>query len=87
MLTCGAIWNESRFCDPEFDELARIAGTTLDEDERITAYGEIQRILIERGPVIVPYFFASTAAIRDGFGGFELKAFPGRTDFRTVYVE
>lgn len=87
MLTCGAIWNESRFCDPEFDELARIAGTTLDEDERITAYGEIQRILIERGPVIVPYFFAQTGAVRDGFGGFELKAFAGRTDFRTVYVE
>lgn len=87
MLTCGAVWNESRFCDVELDELAQIAGTTLDEDERARAYAEIQRILIERGPVIIPYFFAQTAAIRDGFGGFELKAFAGRTDFRTVYVE
>ncbi len=87
MLTCGAVWNESRFCDPEFDGLVQVAGTTLDEDERVEAYAEIQRILIERGPVIIPYFFAQTAAIRDGFGGFELKAFAGRTDFRTVYVE
>ncbi len=87
MLTCGASWNESRFCDPAFDALAETAGTTLDEDERVEAYAEIQRILIERGPVIVPYFFAQTAAIRDGFGGFELRAFAGRTDFRKVYVE
>ncbi|MFO8034145.1 MAG: ABC transporter substrate-binding protein, partial [Candidatus Bipolaricaulota bacterium] len=87
MLTCGASWNESRFCDEEFDELAKVAGTTLDEDERVEAYAEIQRILIERGPVIIPYFFAQTAALGDGFGGFNLKAFAGRTDFRTVYVE
>ena len=79
-----AKWNESHFSDSEFDELARIAGTTLDETERIQAYADIQRILAERGPVIIPYFFAQFAAIDDGFQGFELKAFPGRTDFRTV---
>lgn len=84
MLVCGAIWNESRFCDEEFDRWARIAGTTLDEDERIRAYAEIQRILIERGPIIIPYFFAQTAAIAEQFQGFQLKAFAGRTDFRTV---
>jgi peptide/nickel transport system substrate-binding protein len=40
--------------------------------------------LIERGPVIIPYFFAQFAAISDNFDGFALKAFAGRTDFRTV---
>lgn len=84
MLVSDAKWNESHFSDSEFDELARIAGTTLDETERIQAYADIQRILAERGPVIIPYFFAQFAAIDDGFQGFELKAFPGRTDFRTV---
>lgn len=84
MLTCDAIWNESHFCDQEFDQLAGVAGTTLDEAERVEAYHEIQRILIERGPVIVPYFFAQFGAIRDSFDGFELKAFAGRTDFREV---
>ncbi len=87
MLTCGASWNESRFCDAEFDALAALAGTTLDSDERAEAYAEIQRILIERAPVIIPYFFAQTAAIREDFGGFQLKAFAGRTDFRTVYAD
>lgn len=84
MLECDAVWNESHFCDEEFDELSQIAGSTLDEAERVAAYREIQRILIERGPVIIPYYFAQFAAISDQFEGFELKAFAGRTDFRNV---
>lgn len=84
MLECNAIWNESHFCDEEFDDLSAIAGSTLDEAARIEAYAEIQRILIERGPVIIPYYFAQFAAISDQFEGFELKAFAGRTDFRDV---
>ena len=84
MLECGAVWNESHFCDEEFDSLSLIAGSTLDEAERVQAYYDIQRMLIERGPVIIPYFFAQFAALNDQFTGFELKAFAGRTDFRTV---
>jgi peptide/nickel transport system substrate-binding protein len=84
MLECEAIWNESHFCDEEFDTWSTLAGSTLDDDERVEAYSQIQRILIERGPVIIPYYFAQFAAISDQFEGFELKAFAGRTDFRTV---
>lgn len=84
MLVTGARWNESKFSDEELDALAALTGTTLDENERIEAYEEIQRILIERGPVIVPYFFAQFGVIRDQFEGFELKAFAGRTDLRNV---
>ncbi len=86
MLECDAIWNESHFCDEEFDSLSSVAGSTLDETERIRTYAEIQRLLIERGPVIIPYFFAQFAAIRDGFSGFELNAFAGRTDLRSVFM-
>jgi peptide/nickel transport system substrate-binding protein len=84
MLKCDAIWNESHFCDAEFDELATITGTTLDESERIKAYQDIQTLLVERGPVIIPYYFAQFGAISNQFNGFELKAFAGRTDFRAV---
>jgi peptide/nickel transport system substrate-binding protein len=84
MLVCGAKWNESHFCDPEFDRLADIAGTTLDEPERVAAYREIQHILTDRGPLIVPYFFAQFAATSENLHGLELKPFPGRTDFRTA---
>jgi len=84
MLVSGAKWNESHFSDAEFDELAARAGSTLDEAERVAAYREIQRILIERGPIIVPYFFAALGAIRNGFEGFELRPFPGRTDLAAI---
>jgi peptide/nickel transport system substrate-binding protein len=84
MLTCGAKWNESHYCDQEFDELAAVAGTTMDEAARSEAYAEIQRILIERGPVMIPYFFAQLGAISDDYDGFQMKAFPGRSDFRPV---
>lgn len=84
MLACDAEWNEAHFCDEELDELIETAGTTLNENERVRAYAEIQRILIERGPVIIPYFFAQFAAINDRFANFELQAFAGRSDLRDV---
>ncbi len=84
MLVSDAKWNESHFADDEFDGLANVAGTTLDEVERIQAYSDIQQLLIDRGPVIIPYFFAQFGAISDQFDGFNMKAFPGRTDFRSL---
>jgi peptide/nickel transport system substrate-binding protein len=84
MLKCGAIWNEAHYCDDEFDRLVTLAGTTLDEQARIDAYRQIQAILIERGPVLIPYYFAQLAAISEDFMGFDLKAFAGRSDLRFV---
>ncbi len=84
MLTCDAVWNESHFCDEEFDQLVELAGTTLDEEERAQAYDEIQRILLDRGPIIIPYFFPQVAAISDQFEGFHVKPFPGRTDLAAI---
>ena len=60
------------------------AGTTLNEDERIEAYAEIQQFLAAEGPYIVPYYFAQFAAVDSSFENFELKAFAGRTDLRNV---
>ena len=87
MLTCDAAWNEARFCDSEFDLLTQAAGTTLDEAERIAAYSQIQQILVTRGPVIIPYFWPQVAAYSNHFAGLELKAFAGRTDFRTIFAK
>lgn len=84
MLRCGAIWNEAHWCDEEFDRLAQVAGTTLDEQERTQAYADIQRILIERGPLIIPYFTTQRGAISSQFQDFEMKPFPGRSDLRQV---
>jgi peptide/nickel transport system substrate-binding protein len=85
MLVTGAKWNEAHWSDPEFDKLAAEAGTTLDEAVRAKDYKDIQRILIERGPIIIPYFFAQLGVISKKFGGFNLKAFAGRTDLSTIH--
>ena len=84
MLECNAKWNEAHFCDPEFDQLAKLAGSTMDEEARVLAYNQIQSILIERGPIIIPYFSATNAAINNQFKNFQLNPFPGRTDLRIV---
>ena len=84
MLVCDAVWNESHHCDEEFDRLANIAGTTLDEAERIEAYAEIQRMLASSGPIVIPYFFPQFGAINDDFTGLAMKAFPGRTDLAQI---
>ena len=87
MLACDAAWNEARFCDSEFDQLIQVAGTTLDEAARMAAYSQIQQILVTRGPVIIPYFWPQVAAHSNRFAGLELKAFAGRTDFRTIFAK
>lgn len=84
MLKCDAVWNEAHFCDEEFDQLATTAGTALDENKRVQAYDQIQKLLVERGPTIIPYFFAQVFAYNEQFTGFEFKAFAGRSDFRNV---
>lgn len=84
MLACDAVWNEAHFCDEKLDALIKTAGSTLDEAERVQAYKDIQRVLIERGPVIIPYFAAQFAAMSDQFQGMEMKAFWGRTDLQRI---
>ncbi|MGA9531937.1 MAG: ABC transporter substrate-binding protein [Anaerolineales bacterium] len=86
MLVCGAKWNESHFCDSEFDSFAETAGTATNEQEQVNAYFQIQQILIERGPIIVPFFFPQLGAQREVVQGFQMKAFPGRSDLRTVTI-
>jgi peptide/nickel transport system substrate-binding protein len=86
MLLCDAKWNESHFCDPEFDQWVDIAGSSLDDLERKEAYQRIQEILVERGPVLIPFFFAQLGASTDRVEGYSMKAFPGRSDLRPVTI-
>ena len=85
-LKSGAQWNEAHWSDAEIDELIDLAGSSLDPDERVRAYHEIQRIMIERGPIIIPYFFASFGVMADYVDGVAVHPFPGRTNFNGVTV-
>lgn len=84
MLACDAKWNESHYCNAAFDALVKDAGTTLDAQKRVADYQKIQQTLASSGPIVIPYFFPQLGAIRDGFTGFQLKAFSGRSDLAAV---
>lgn len=49
-------WNETRFNDPEFNELLAEAQRTLDVDARTEIMGKIQNIFQERGPVFISFW-------------------------------
>ncbi len=87
MVICGARWNEAKYCNEEVDALANTAGTTLDEAARVDAYQQIQAILLESAPFVIPYFFAETAAHADNVVGFDLQAFVGRTNFAAISLQ
>jgi peptide/nickel transport system substrate-binding protein len=80
-------WNESHWSDPELDNQIEIAGSSLDEEVRTQAYHEIQRIMIERGPIIIPYFFASFGVMADNVNNLDVHPFVGRTNFNNVTVQ
>jgi peptide/nickel transport system substrate-binding protein len=85
-LKSDAAWNESHWSDPEIDQLIETAGTSLDQAERVDAYHAIQRIMIERGPIIIPYFFASFGVLAESVSGVDVHPFPGRTNFRGASI-
>jgi peptide/nickel transport system substrate-binding protein len=81
---CLSGFNESRWSDPEIDELTAEAGLTADPDARAAIYSQIAAIFNERGPIIVPYFANMIGVASDRVQGLEMAPFPGLTDYRTV---
>ena len=79
-----APWNESHYSDARVDELIELARSSLDEAERAAAYKEIQQILLDTGPVVVPYFFAQFMVLAGHVSGVALHPFAGRTNFNTA---
>jgi len=77
----SASWNESHWSDPEFDALVDQIDSELDRQMRAELYKEAQRILIERGPVIVPFFETAAAGASAAVEGISLPADWARTSF------
>ena len=80
----GTYYNETRWIDPQLEDLIAQASQTSDTDARKALYAQISEIFRDRGPIIVPYFaplFGATSAKVDGL---TMAPFPGLTDFRTV---
>jgi peptide/nickel transport system substrate-binding protein len=86
--TCTAKWNEAHWCDEEFDALSAQAAMELDPEKRIELYHQIQRILNERGAVIVPFFVNNLWAAAANLKGVVPTMGLGTSlDLRQVYFE
>lgn len=77
-------FNETRFVDPELEELVAEASRTTDDEARREIYRQVSAIFRERGPIIIPYFAPLFGAISDRVQGLVMDPYPGLTDFRTV---
>ncbi len=65
-----ASWNESHWCDEEFNELLTQAQGTLDVEERRDIMCELQRIQQERGTVGISFWQNQWGIIRNTFRDF-----------------
>ena len=81
-----ATWNESHWQDSRLDELIDFTRSALDPAARTTAFKEIQRLFLDEGPIIVPYFYASFMVMASHVSGVELHPFSGRTHFHTAVL-
>jgi len=82
----GAAYNESHWSDAEFDALVAQINTELDRVKRAELYRRAQSIMIDRGPVIVPFFETAAAGTSSHVRGLELAPDWSRTAFRSAYI-
>jgi peptide/nickel transport system substrate-binding protein len=55
-LRCGAAWTESYYCNPKLDTLLDQADATTDVTAREQLYCQIQTIMQEDGPYLIPFW-------------------------------
>jgi peptide/nickel transport system substrate-binding protein len=76
-------WNESRWCDAEFDGLLTTAMGTLDLEERRKIMADIQKIQVERGSIGIPYWMNSWIIHTPSVKG--MRAHP--TNYNDTWIE
>jgi len=72
LYTSDAAWNETRWNNPEFDELVAEGRRTNDDVERAEIYGKAQDMMYAETPSIIPIFFDLLAGKRSYVKGYVL---------------
>jgi peptide/nickel transport system substrate-binding protein len=68
-----AAWNETYYINPRVDELIILARTQFEMEDRQETYGELQEILIDEVPKIIPVFMPILHGMRNNVMGLEAK--------------
>ncbi len=74
----GSVWNASHWSNPEFDELVAQLDAELDNEKRKLIALEIERIMKEEVPAIIPFFINGVTFVRSNVQGYV----PDRIGFR-----
>ena len=86
--TSDAKWNESHWSDPELDKLSKQVSKEIDPAKRAEIYKNIQRIFIDRGPILVPFFNNSLWGATKKLKGLKPSGYLGTAlDLNQVYFE
>jgi oligopeptide transport system substrate-binding protein len=78
--------NHARYSNPKLDDQVRIAQRSLNQQERMAAFGEIQRILIE-DVVIIPNYERGQMFVEDPrLRGVRRRAIGAEPDYTSAYL-
>jgi peptide/nickel transport system substrate-binding protein len=73
-LTSGGTWNAAHFKNPQYDKLVAQFVGALDVASQKKISGEIETLLLDETPVIIPYFFDQLTASRKELNGVRFTA-------------
>ena len=68
----GAAWNETAYSNPDFDAKLAEANSIADVDARRQVMGDLERIMLEDGVVIQPYWRSLYRHTRPGVTGMDM---------------
>jgi peptide/nickel transport system substrate-binding protein len=82
----GAPWNESRWSNAEFDKLLTEAEGYLDVERRRSVMAEIEKIMLDDGPAVIPLWRSVFTYCRKNLKGAEMH--PGLYyEFKNMWLE
>jgi len=73
-LTSGGAWNAAHFRNPQYDKLVADFVAAVDVASQKQISGQIQRLLLDETPLIIPYFFDQLIATRSVLSGVRFTA-------------
>ncbi|MEE8519644.1 MAG: ABC transporter substrate-binding protein [Dehalococcoidia bacterium] len=82
----GAAWGESYYSNPRVDELIAQANGAGDLEEQKKIFGELQCILVDEVPRVIPVFRPVTMATRNDVKGIQ-PMWDGTMSLRTVWLD
>ncbi len=65
-LRCEAAWSEAYYCNPELDAVLDAVDSTVDIEEKRALYCQIQEIMQEDAPYLIPFFAVEFSGTRKG---------------------